>query len=188
MRGFAERNAINAPIQGSAADMIKIAMIRIHHEMNKQKMKSKMLLQVHDELVFDAHHSELENLKSLVENHMKNALPLKVPVEVGVGSGKNWLEAHCASGNYFEEQNLLICRLDQLSRNLEFQDKIKNTEWDLIIVDEAHKLSANYYGSKVNKTQRFLLGELLGTITRHFLLMTATPHNGKEEDFQIWRI
>jgi len=95
-------------------------------------------------------------------------------------------QEHCASGNYFEEQNLLICRLDQLSRNLEFQDKIKNTEWDLIIVDEAHKLSANYYGSKVNKTQRFLLGELLGTITRHFLLMTATPHNGKEEDFQIW--
>jgi DNA polymerase-1 len=94
VRGFAERNAINAPIQGSAADMIKIAMIRIHHEMKKQKMKSKMLLQVHDELVFDAHHSELENLKSLVENHMKNALPLKVPVEVGVGSGKNWLEAH----------------------------------------------------------------------------------------------
>lgn len=92
----------------------------------------------------------------------------------------------CASGNYFDEQNQLLCRLDQLSRNEEYQEKLKNTEWDLIIVDEAHKLSANYFGNKVNKTKRFLLGELLGSITRHFLLMTATPHNGKEEDFQIW--
>ena len=95
-------------------------------------------------------------------------------------------QEQCASGNYFDEQNLLICRLDQLSRNEEYQDKLKNTEWDLVIVDEAHKLSASYYGNKVNKTKRFLLGELLGSITRHFLLMTATPHNGKEEDFQIW--
>ena len=95
-------------------------------------------------------------------------------------------QEQCASGNYFDEQDLLICRLDQLSRNEEYQDKLKNTEWDLIIVDEAHKLSASYYGNKVNKTKRFLLGELLGSITRHFLLMTATPHNGKEEDFQIW--
>ncbi len=94
VRGFAERNAINAPIQGSAADMIKIAMIRIADEMEKRKMKSKMLLQVHDELVFDAHKSELEDLKVLVEDKMKNAIPLKVPVEVGIGSGKNWLEAH----------------------------------------------------------------------------------------------
>ncbi|WP_373974152.1 helicase-related protein [Chitinibacter sp. SCUT-21] len=91
-----------------------------------------------------------------------------------------------ATGNYFDETNLLICRLDQLSRNQEYQEKLKSTEWDLIIVDEAHKLSANYFGNKVNKTARFELGELLGTITRHFLLMTATPHNGKEEDFQIW--
>jgi len=95
-------------------------------------------------------------------------------------------QEQCASGNYFDESNLLICRLDQLSRNEGFQEKLKNTEWDLIIVDEAHKLSANYFGNKVNKTKRFQLGELLGTITRHFLLMTATPHNGKEEDFQIW--
>lgn len=95
-------------------------------------------------------------------------------------------QEQCASGNYFDEQNQLICRLDQLSRNEDYQEKLKNTEWDLIIVDEAHKLSANYFGSKVNKTRRFLLGELLGSITRHFLLMTATPHNGKEEDFQIW--
>jgi SNF2 family DNA or RNA helicase len=88
--------------------------------------------------------------------------------------------------NFFEENNLLICRLDQLSRNEDFQEKLKHTEWDLIIVDEAHKLSANYFGNKINKTKRFLLGEMLGTITRHLLLMTATPHNGKEEDFQIW--
>jgi len=95
-------------------------------------------------------------------------------------------QEHCSSGNYFDETDLLICRLDQLSRNETFQDKLKNTTWDLIIVDEAHKLSANYFGNQVNKTKRFQLGELLGSITRHFLLMTATPHNGKEEDFQIW--
>ncbi|PJB09708.1 MAG: RNA helicase, partial [Gammaproteobacteria bacterium CG_4_9_14_3_um_filter_38_9] len=95
-------------------------------------------------------------------------------------------QEQCASGNYFDESNQLICRLDQLSRNEEFQEKLKNTEWDLIIVDEAHKLSANYFGNKINKTKRFQLGELLGSITRHYLLMTATPHNGKEEDFQIW--
>ncbi len=92
----------------------------------------------------------------------------------------------CASGNFFGESDQLICRLDQLSRNEDFQEKLKNTEWDLIIVDEAHKMSANYFGQTVNKTKRFLLGELLGSITRHYLLMTATPHNGKEEDFQIW--
>jgi superfamily II DNA or RNA helicase len=95
-------------------------------------------------------------------------------------------QEQCASGNYFDEQNQLICRLDQLSRSEELQEKLANSEWDLIIVDEAHKLSANYFGNKINKTKRFLLGELLGSITRHFLLMTATPHNGKEEDFQIW--
>ncbi len=95
-------------------------------------------------------------------------------------------QEQCASGNYFDESNQLICRLDQLSRNKDFQEKLKNTEWDLIIVDEAHKLSANYFGNKINKTKRFQLGELLGSITRHYLLMTATPHNGKEADFQIW--
>lgn len=95
-------------------------------------------------------------------------------------------QEQCSSGNYFDEQNQLICRLDQLSRNEDYQEKLAATEWDLIIVDEAHKLSANYFGNKINKTKRFQLGELLGSITRHFLLMTATPHNGKEEDFQIW--
>ncbi len=95
-------------------------------------------------------------------------------------------QEQCASGNYFDEADQLIFRLDQLSRNEDFQEKLTNTEWDLIIVDEAHKLSANYFGQKVNKTKRFQLGELLGSITRHYLLMTATPHSGKEEDFQIW--
>ena len=92
----------------------------------------------------------------------------------------------CASGNFFGESDQLICRLDQLSRNPDFQEKLKNTEWDLVIVDEAHKMSATYDGQSVNKTKRYLLGELLGLMTRHFLLMTATPHNGKEEDFQTW--
>ena len=95
-------------------------------------------------------------------------------------------QEQCASGNYFDEQNLLIARLDQLSRSDDLKELLQATEWDLIVVDEAHKLSANYFGNKVNKTKRFLLGEMLGSITRHFLLMTATPHNGKEEDFQIW--
>ncbi|MCY1348197.1 RNA polymerase-associated protein RapA [compost metagenome] len=90
------------------------------------------------------------------------------------------------SGNYFEDQDLIIARLDQLSRNEVYQQKLQTTSWDLIIVDEAHKLSANYFGQKVNKTQRFRLGELLGGLCRHFLLMTATPHNGKEEDFQLF--
>lgn len=95
-------------------------------------------------------------------------------------------QEQCASGNYFDTTDLLICRLDQLSRNEEYQEKLKLTEWDLIIVDEAHKLSASYFGNEVKKTQRFRLGEMLGSLTRHFLLMTATPHNGKEADFQIW--
>lgn len=95
-------------------------------------------------------------------------------------------QEQCASGNYFGEQNQLICRLDQLARNEEFQEKLKVVDWDLIIVDEAHKLSANYFGNSVKKTKRFMLGEILSSITRHFLLMTATPHSGKEEAFQIW--
>ena len=94
VRGFAERNAINAPIQGSAADMIKIAMIRIAEDLEKKKLRSKMLLQVHDELVFDTHKEEIEEMKTLVEERMKHAIALKVPVEVGMGTGNNWLEAH----------------------------------------------------------------------------------------------
>jgi DNA polymerase-1 len=91
----AERMAINTPIQGTAADMIKVAMINIHNELHKHRFKSKMILQVHDELVFDVYKPELEKVKSIVEDKMKNALPqLRVPVEVGMGIGTNWLEAH----------------------------------------------------------------------------------------------
>ena len=94
MRGFAERNAINAPIQGSSADMIKIAMIKIHHAMNAQKLRSRMIMQVHDELVFDVHRAELDIVKPLVHKLMQEAIPMRVPVEVEVNSGENWLEAH----------------------------------------------------------------------------------------------
>ena len=96
VRGFAERNAINSPIQGSAADMIKLAMIKVHNEMKKQHWDSKMILQVHDELVFDATEAELPALKELILSCMKNALvlPNGVPVEAEIGVGKNWLEAH----------------------------------------------------------------------------------------------
>lgn len=93
-RGFDERNAVNAPIQGSAADMIKVAMIKIHDWMKAEKMQSKMIMQVHDELVFEAHHSELDILKTNVSEFMKNAIPLKVTMEVGIGEGTDWLQAH----------------------------------------------------------------------------------------------
>lgn len=93
-RGFDERNAVNAPIQGSAADMIKVAMIKIHDWMKAENLKSKMIMQVHDELVFEAHHSELDTLKENVSEFMKTAIPLKVPMEVGLGEGTDWLQAH----------------------------------------------------------------------------------------------
>jgi DNA polymerase-1 len=94
VRGFAERNAINAPIQGSAADMIKIAMIRIQHDLKTQGFQTKMLLQVHDELVFDVPLGELERVKQLIAEHMRSAMKTKVPMDVGMGNGLNWLEAH----------------------------------------------------------------------------------------------
>ena len=94
VRGFAERNAINAPIQGSAADMIKIAMIRIHQDIIDQKLNSKMTMQVHDELVFDVPKAEIEMMKKIIEDRMKNAIDMKVPILVEVGEGSNWLEAH----------------------------------------------------------------------------------------------
>lgn len=93
-RGFAERNAINAPIQGSAADIIKIAMVNIHRWMVKEAVRSRMIMQVHDELVFDVHKDELELIKDNVSKLMKSAVHLEVPMEVEVGVGKNWLEAH----------------------------------------------------------------------------------------------
>ena len=94
IRAMAERNAINAPIQGSAADIIKIAMINIENQIVKRNMKSKMLLQVHDELVFDMHKSESNELQKIVRNEMENAVSLEVPLVVDIGEGNNWLEAH----------------------------------------------------------------------------------------------
>jgi DNA polymerase-1 len=94
VRGMAERNAINAPIQGSAADIIKIAMVRIFDRMSAESFKSKMILQVHDELIFEVFEPELERLKDLVIHEMTHAVKLDVPLEVGWGTGKNWFEAH----------------------------------------------------------------------------------------------
>jgi len=94
VRGAAERNAVNAPIQGSAADIIKIAMIRIYDRLKSEGLKSKMLLQVHDELVFDARKDELETLTALIKKEMENAYELEVPLVVDIGTGANWLEAH----------------------------------------------------------------------------------------------
>jgi DNA polymerase-1 len=99
VRGGAERNAVNAPIQGSAADIIKIAMINIHEKLNEKNpdgsgWKSKMLLQVHDELVFDVHNSELEKIQPMIKHEMENAFKMAVPLDVEIGLGKNWLEAH----------------------------------------------------------------------------------------------
>ncbi|WP_270088776.1 DNA polymerase I [Sphingobacterium sp. SYP-B4668] len=94
VRGFAERNAINAPIQGSAADLIKVAMIKIQEDIQAKGLQGKMIMQVHDELVFDVPLQEVESFKTLIENRMKTAIELQVPIEVEVGQGNNWLEAH----------------------------------------------------------------------------------------------
>lgn len=90
------------------------------------------------------------------------------------------------TGNWFRENPLAICRLDKLSRDDEIQDKLRDTDWDLVICDEAHKMSASFFGGEIKKTKRYRLGELLSGVTRHLLLMTATPHNGKEQDFQLF--
>ena len=94
VRGAAERNAVNAPIQGSAADIIKLAMINIYNRFEKENLKSKMLLQVHDELVFDVHRDELEIIKPIIKQEMENAYSMEVPLIVDIGEGMNWLEAH----------------------------------------------------------------------------------------------
>ena len=94
VRGAAERNAVNAPIQGSAADIIKLAMIHIHRRFTKEQFQSKMLLQVHDELVFDAHVDELDIIKPIIQHEMEHAFTMSVPLDVEIGIGKNWLEAH----------------------------------------------------------------------------------------------
>jgi superfamily II DNA or RNA helicase len=90
------------------------------------------------------------------------------------------------SADPFREKPFLICRVDQLARDEELKEKLKHSSWDLVIVDEAHKLSASYFGNELKKTKRYQLGELLGEISRHLLLMTATPHSGKNEDFQAF--
>ncbi|MBQ7213860.1 MAG: DNA polymerase I, partial [Bacteroidales bacterium] len=94
VRGMAERNAINAPIQGTAADIIKKAMVTIHRELLARGLRSRMILQVHDELVFDVFLSEKDEVTALVKDAMENAMPLQVPLTVSAGTGANWLEAH----------------------------------------------------------------------------------------------
>lgn len=94
VRGFAERNAINAPIQGSAADMIKIAMINIQKDIQEQNLKGMMIMQVHDELVFDVPKEEVHVFKEIITHRMKTAIKLRVPLDVEIGEGNNWLEAH----------------------------------------------------------------------------------------------
>jgi DNA polymerase-1 len=94
VRNFAERNAVNAPIQGSAADVIKIAMIKVAKAIKDANLKSKMLLQVHDELVFDVEHSEIEQLQQIVKENMESAVKLVVPLDIEQKVAKDWLEAH----------------------------------------------------------------------------------------------
>ena len=91
-----------------------------------------------------------------------------------------------SSGNFFADEDLVVARVDMLSRNEEYRNKLEQVDWDLVIVDEAHKMSAHWFGKKLQKSLRYELGELLGRHTRHLLLMTATPHNGKDDDFQLW--
>ena len=120
---------------------------------------------------------------SLVEQ-WQDELALKLGLEFEIIT-RDAIEAS-RSGNPFAEKSLVIARLDQLSRSDEIQAKLEQTDWDLIVVDEAHKMSAHFYGLETQKTRRYQLGELLGRITRHLLLMTATPHSGKPEDFQLF--
>jgi superfamily II DNA or RNA helicase len=120
---------------------------------------------------------------SLVEQ-WRDELFEKFGLEFRVYSGA--LEESSTAGNPFDEHNHLIVRLDQMSRNEDLQEKLCAAGWDLVIFDEAHKLAAHFFGSELKKTGRFKLAERLGANTRHLLLMTATPHNGKEEDFQLF--
>ena len=94
LRSSAERNAINTPVQGSAADIIKLSMIKIDHEFEKRSLSSKLLLQVHDELVFDVHLSEIDIVKKIIIDNMENVIQMDVPLKVDIGFGDNWLVAH----------------------------------------------------------------------------------------------
>ena len=112
------------------------------------------------------------------ELHFRFQLPFELVTREAIESPR--------TGNFFAEHNLLICRLDQLSRSDDLQAKLRLTDWDVVVVDEAHKMSASFTGGEVRMTKRYHLGQLLGTICRHFLLLTATPRNGKEQDFQLF--
>ncbi len=112
------------------------------------------------------------------ELDQKFSLPFDIMTNDGLESSR--------SGNWFLEHDLCVCRLDKLSRNEDIQEKLKAVDWDLVIVDEAHKMSASYFGSELKQTKRFKLGKLLSQHTRQFVLLTATPHNGKEQDFQLF--
>ena len=94
VRGYAERNAVNAPLQGSAADIIKVAMVRIYRELTERNMRSRMIMQVHDELIFNVVPDELEAVKELVRRQMEGAYSGRVPLEVSMDTGDNWLQAH----------------------------------------------------------------------------------------------
>jgi superfamily II DNA or RNA helicase/predicted nucleotidyltransferase len=120
---------------------------------------------------------------SLVEQ-WQGELRLKLGLEFEVVA-REAVEAS-ASGNPYAEKGFVIARLDHLARNEDVQAKLRHTEWDLVVVDEAHKMSARWFGSEVKETARYRLGKMLGEITRHLLLMTATPHSGKNEDFQLF--
>ena len=94
VRGASERNAVNAPVQGSAADIIKLAMIKIQNRIENNNFKSKMLVQVHDELVFEIHNDEMKEMKEIIQNEMENAYDITIPLKVDMGTGLNWFEAH----------------------------------------------------------------------------------------------
>lgn len=131
----------------------------------------------------DAHRVMIVAPGSLVEQ-WREELFQKFGLEFHIYSRE--LEATSPSGNAFDDHKHLIVRLDQLSRAEELHEKVCATQWDLVVFDEAHKLSAHYSGQKIDKTGRYKLAEKLGAATRHLLLMTATPHNGKEEEFQLF--
>jgi superfamily II DNA or RNA helicase len=112
------------------------------------------------------------------ELHRRFGLPFEILTNDKLESAR--------TGNWFQENPLALCRLDKLSRNEDVQAKLEQTDWDLVVCDEAHKMSASFFGGEAKFTKRYRLGQFLGGLTRHLLLLTATPHNGKEEDFQLF--